>query len=132
MLVSVIGQMVAIFVFWGCTTNQAMLYIFAIFWGVFGGGYSATWSGCIPVMRRSRDGSRGRDFDVGTALSLLATGKGIGAIVAGPISTRLLETQTHWHARFAYGTDYGMVIVFAGATVSLGGTAWVARLMRLI
>jgi len=38
MLVSTVGQMVAIFVFWGLTNNQAMVYVFAMIYGVFAGG----------------------------------------------------------------------------------------------
>lgn len=39
-LVSTVGQAVAIFVFWGLTSSQPMLYIFAMLWGVFAGGTS--------------------------------------------------------------------------------------------
>ncbi|KAK3109631.1 hypothetical protein LTR53_016900 [Teratosphaeriaceae sp. CCFEE 6253] len=131
MLVSILGQLVAVFVLWGCATSQPMLYTFAIVFGVFGGGYSSTWSGCIPVMRRRQDGEN-RPFDTGTALALLAAGKGIGAVISGPVSTRLLQMGAHWHARLAYGTDYGVLIVFTGASITLGGTAWVAKLMRLV
>ena len=39
-LVSTIGEVVAIFIFWGLTTSQPMLYMFALVWGLFGGGFS--------------------------------------------------------------------------------------------
>lgn len=41
--VSTVGQMVAIFVFWGLTLSQPMLYIFALAWGLFAGGFASTW-----------------------------------------------------------------------------------------
>lgn len=37
-LVATFGAMISIFVFWGLATSEAMLYLFALIWGVSGGG----------------------------------------------------------------------------------------------
>lgn len=59
-------------------------------------------------------------------------GRGVGAVVSGPISTRLLELGIQWHAKLAYGTSYGIVIVFTGVSVFCGSAAWFAKAMRLV
>lgn len=41
--ITTVGQMIALFVFWGLTVSQSMLFVFAVVWGLFGGSYSATW-----------------------------------------------------------------------------------------
>lgn len=50
--VSTIGRVVSIFVFWGLTNSQGMLYTFALVWGLFGGGFPATWSGYSNAMKK--------------------------------------------------------------------------------
>lgn len=129
-LVSTIGQMISVFVFWGLTDSQPMLYIFAMLFGSFGGGFSATWAGSAAAMQR-REPS-GNHVDTGTAIALLAAGKGIGAVISGPLSTKLLELGWHGHAKFAYGTSYGVLVVFTGVSAVLGGTACIGRLFKLV
>lgn len=129
-LVSTIGQMIAIFLFWGLTTGEPMLYAFAILFGAFGGGFSATWSGCATAMRRREP--NGGNIDMGLVIALLASGKGIGAVISGPLSERLLEAGGKWHASYAYGSGYGVLIVFSGISATLGGTAWIGRLLKLV
>jgi predicted MFS family arabinose efflux permease len=57
---------VAIFLFWGLTTSQPMLYIFSILWGLSGGGFAATWAGCANAIRRSQSA-----LDTGLVISLM-------------------------------------------------------------
>ena len=130
-LTCTIGQMVSIFIFWGLTSSQAMLYIFAMLFGCFGGAFSCTWSGCAREMQR-RSGENG-NMDVSMVVALLAAGKGIGAVISGPFSERLLMLDS-WkgHAGFAYGSGYGLLLVFTGVSATLGGTAWVGKMLRLV
>lgn len=129
-LMCTIGQMVSIFIFWGLTSSQAMLYIFAMLFGCFGGAFSCTWSGCANEMQRS---SKNGNVDVSMVVALMAAGKGIGAVISGPLSEQLLSLDT-WkgHAGFAYGSGYGLLLVFTGVSATLGGTAWVRRMLRLV
>lgn len=73
-MVSTIGQMIAVFVFWGLSTSQVMLYFFAILFGCFGGGYSATWSGCANSLQRLEDTGH---VDAGLMVAVMACGKGV-------------------------------------------------------
>ena len=41
-----VGTVIAIFLFWSFAVYQPMLYIVALLYGVFAGGFPATWSGC--------------------------------------------------------------------------------------
>jgi hypothetical protein len=109
-----------------------MLYIFAMLFGCFGGAFSCTWSGCAREMQRSSGGESGT-VDVSMVVALLAAGKGIGAVISGPLSERLLVLDT-WkgQAGFAYGSGYGLLLVFTGVSATLGGTAWVGRMLRLV
>ncbi|KAK5118294.1 hypothetical protein LTR62_002807 [Meristemomyces frigidus] len=118
---------VAILIFWGLTNNQAMLYIFAILWGLSGGGFAATWAGCTAAIQKSC-----RSLDAGLVMSLLCAGKGVGSVLTGPISEKLLQVQP-WHgAAFAYGGEYGAVIVFTGITAVAGGCACIGRILHML
>jgi MFS family permease len=129
-LTCTVGQMISIFIFWGLTSSQAMLYIFAMLFGCFGGAFSCTWSGCANEMQRSE---KNGNVDVSMVVALLAAGKGIGAVISGPLSERLLNLDT-WkgHAGFAYGSGYGLLLVFTGVSATLGGTAWLGKMLRLM
>lgn len=125
--VATLGSMLAIFVFWGLTNSQAMLYVFVILWGLTGGGFSANWAGCANAIRKS-----GYHVDTGMVISLLCVSKGVGSVVSGPISERLLQVQPLEDAGFAYGTRYGVVIIFTGVSATLGGIACVGRLAKVV
>lgn len=129
-LTCTIGQMISVFIFWGLTSSQAMLYIFAILFGCFGGAFSCTWSGCANAIQRFE---KNGNVDVSIVVALMAAGKGIGAVISGPLSERLLSLDT-WkgQAGFAYGSGYGLLVVFTGVSATLGGTAWIGRLLRLV
>ncbi len=124
-----VGQIVAIFVFWGLTSSQAMLYVFALTWGLFGGGFSSTWSGYAHAVGKSTPNGH---VEAGLLLSLMAAGRGVGAVITGPLSEKLLDVGWNSHAKFAYGTDYGVLIIFSGIFATLGGAAAVGKWLRLL
>ena len=66
--------------------------------------------------------------DRGTVLAWVATGRGLGNVVSGPLSEALLHGMP-WKGRvgYGYGTGYGPVIVFTGVTALLSGGSFVAR-----
>lgn len=127
LLICTIGQMVAIFVFWGIVSSQPTLYLFALVWGLFGCGYSAAWTGFAPAMKGRDPDSR---VDVGLVLALMAAGRGIGAVISGPLSEKLLQVGWKSHAGLAYGTDYGVLIVFSGVFAMAGGVGCLVRFLR--
>lgn len=121
-------SMVAVFVLWGLTTTQAMLYAFALVWGVSGGGYPAIWSGFAKAIRGPHGGSDG----AATIIALMAASKGVGSLISGPMTEKLLQAGSLGHSRFAYGSDYGSIIVFSGINVTLGGTALLGKKLKLL
>lgn len=127
LLVATLGSMVSIFLLWGLTASEPMLYIFAMAWGLTGAGFAATWAGCATAMRTSTN-----NLDTGMVISLMCVGKGIGSVISGPISERLLQAGPLRNAGFAYGSQYGSVILFTGLSAMLGGTACVGRLLKWV
>lgn len=127
--ISSLGLMVAAFLFWGLTASQPMLYIFAVFWGAFGGGFTTTWSGCATVLRRLEPNG---NVDTGLVLGLLAAAKGLGTVLGGPLSAKLLDVEWRSDAYFAYGTQFGPMVIFSGFSVMLGTTACVGRLFKML
>jgi hypothetical protein len=111
----------------GLTTSQAMLYVFVILWGLTGGGFAANWAGCANAIRQS-----GYHVDTGMVISLLCVSKGVGSVASGPISEKLIHVQPFQDAGFAYGTRYGVMIVFTGISATLGGIACLGRLAKLV
>ncbi|KAK3686355.1 hypothetical protein LTR37_019898 [Vermiconidia calcicola] len=128
-LASTIGSMISIFIFWGLTASQTMLYLFAVIWGATGGGYAACWSGCAMAMRKQ---SNSNNLDTGLVISLMCAGKGVASLISGPLSEALLSAGSWKGAEFAYGSQYGGVIVFAGVAAMFGGTACIGRAFKML
>jgi MFS family permease len=128
-LLSTLCQLIAIFVFWGLTNGQVLLYLFAILYGVFGGASFAIWPGCSLAIRKAIPGCH---VDTGFVLSLLSAGKGLGSVASGPLSTALLQSGWQVHTKLAYGSDFGAIIVFTGISAMFGIIACVGRLFRIV
>lgn len=122
-LVSALGSALSAFLLWGFALSKTMLYIFALAYGIFAGGYTATWTGCLAEVQRDS-----RDAEAGVFLGMMAATRGLGAIVSGPISEELLKLGLGAKALAgAYGSKYGVVIVFTGVTAVLGGFGIIER-----
>ena len=106
-----------------------MLYTFSLVWGLFGGGFSATWAGYANAIKKGHPTGH---IDVGLLISLIAAGRGVGAVITGPLSEKLLEIGWEGHASFAYGSGYGGLIVFSGVIAAFSGTACIGRLLRVL
>lgn len=126
--ITTVGSLLAAFVFWGLATSQAMLYCFAIFWGISGGGFNATWPGSARTINRTSGGG----MDTGIFIGLMAAGRGIGGVVSGPLSEKLLQLGWHAKGHFAYGTSYGVLVVFCGVSATFGGAACLGRMLKMI
>ncbi|KAK5702465.1 hypothetical protein LTR17_022298 [Elasticomyces elasticus] len=128
-LLATLAQLVAIFVFWGLTNGQAMLYLFAIIYGVFGGAAFVTWPGCAWAIRNAIPSCH---VDMAFVLSLLTAGKGLGSVIGGPIGIALMNAGWQGEGGSAYSSDFAAVIVFTGVSSLLGGLAWVGRVFRIV
>ncbi|KAH8801393.1 putative MFS monocarboxylate transporter [Xylogone sp. PMI_703] len=116
------GTVIAVFIFWSFAVYQPMLYIFSILYGVFAGGFPATWSGCAQAVHRKQP------VEPALILSLFTAGKGIGSVISGPLSGALV-TSDAWKNRvgYAYGSGYGYLIIFSGITAAFGSIGWVGK-----
>lgn len=103
--------------------SKTLLYLFALFYGVFAGGYTATWTGCLAEVQRDS-----RDAEAGVFLGMMAATRGVGAILSGPISEELLKFSLKESLVGAYGTKYGVLVLFTGITAVLGGFGIIERI----
>ncbi|OAG42755.1 hypothetical protein AYO21_03038 [Fonsecaea monophora] len=97
----------AVFALWGLARNFAMLCAFALVYGFFGAGYTALWA---------RMGM-GVTTDVTSAFAVFGLfnfGKGIGNVLAGPISANMLLFDRINVGRYAIG-KYEVLVLFTGS-----------------
>lgn len=72
----------------------------------------------------------GREAKMGTLMGLFAAGRGVGAVLSGPISEVLLDKTRAWgndNELFGYGTKYRVLIVFTGVSALCGLVVFSAR-----
>ncbi|KIW29467.1 uncharacterized protein PV07_05281 [Cladophialophora immunda] len=96
----------AVFALWGLARNFAMLAVFGMIYGFFGAGYTALWA---------RMGM-GVTSDVTSAFAVFGLfnfGKGIGNVLAGPISANMLFNHTSI-GRYGIG-KYEVLVLFTGS-----------------
>ncbi|OSS54394.1 hypothetical protein B5807_01084 [Epicoccum nigrum] len=123
-LISTLGSALAVFLFWGFSSQTALLAVFSITYGFFAGGFSSTWSGVLQELK-----SQSPALDTGFIFGLLAGGRGIGNVISGPLSVALV-TSNGWMKDgkdWGYSGQYGGVILFTGVTALLGGWGALGR-----
>jgi predicted MFS family arabinose efflux permease len=124
--ISALSSAIATFLFWGMAEGggTSLLVVFAITFGFFASGYSATWGGVMIEMERDAAG-RNEAVDSGVLYGLLNGARGIGYVGGGIISVPLIKAGSMAEmGKFGYGTTYGPLIVFTGLSLALGGWAW--------
>ncbi|KAH8816590.1 MFS transporter, MCP family, solute carrier family 16, member 10, variant [Xylogone sp. PMI_703] len=96
---------VAAVTLWGLARSLAPLIFFALIYGFFGAGYVSLWSRMGTAVTQQQAAAF-------MTFSLFSFGKGLGNVLAGPISAGLLS---HSIVDRSYGmTKYQGVIVFMG------------------
>src|SRR4051794_1991636 len=80
-LLSTVGAVVSVFLFWGCSDALALLVVFSILYEFSAGGFASTNAGFIKAVKTLDENT-----DVGTPIGLLSAGRGIGAVASGPLS----------------------------------------------
>jgi MFS family permease len=120
--ISAVGATLSVFLFWGLAVRVAILYVFCILFGLFGGGFAAAWP---AVMRERAETGEARGFghvDTILIFSLFCVGRGIGNIVSGPLSEALVDGMP-WKGDTigGYGSGYGGLIVFCGLSSLVSG-----------
>ena len=124
---STVPAAIAAYVAWGLASSFAVLAIFAIIYGFFGAGYTATWG----RMGTSVSSEPNAAF---TAFGLLNFGKGVGNVLAGPIGGALVRPIFR---KSAYGVlRYEDVVLFTGSCMVVSAASVVfyqaARLAKTI
>lgn len=119
--ISTLGATLSVFLFWGLATTLPFLVVFAATYSFFAGGFSAIWSGMMKEVQRAS-----RHAKMGALMGLFAAGRGIGAVLSGPISEVLLRRDDFngnghgGEAKFGYQTKYGVLIIFTGVSALFG------------
>ncbi|KAL8679587.1 MAG: hypothetical protein Q9186_004144 [Xanthomendoza sp. 1 TL-2023] len=126
-LISTLSSTLSIFLVWGFSTSMAPLYVFSLLYGLFAGGFSSCWAAMISEIRH-----KDPTIDPGLAFGLLSVGRGVGCVICGSLSTLLLKYgEGGWGDVGAYGTGFGLLIVFTGVTALLAGMPGVGRALGL-
>ncbi|KAK4106024.1 MFS general substrate transporter [Parathielavia hyrcaniae] len=132
LLVSTVGATLGTFLLWGLSVNLPVLYLFCIVYGLFAGSYTSAWPGVMMEITKTPAGSedeRGNEHgnlaDPSMVFAFLAMGRGIGNVVSGPLSEALVHA-TPWKGQAfgGYGSGYGGLIAFTGATAAFGGGSY--------
>lgn len=120
---SAVSSALSAFLFWGLAVQGGipLLVLFAITFGFFASGYSATWGGVINDIENDA-ARRNEAVDSGVLYGLLNGARGIGYVAGGLISVPLIQAgSTTSVGRLGYGTTYGPLIIFTGLSLSFGG-----------
>lgn len=97
---------VAVLALWGLARRFSLLCVFTVVYGFFGAGYTAMWARMGTAV--TSDGTAAF-----AAFGLFNFGKGLGNVLAGPISAGLLLNSVD---TLKYGAGkYKAVILFAGS-----------------
>jgi hypothetical protein len=108
-LLSVVSTLIsatAVLALWGFARSFGILVAFSLLYGFFGAGYVAMWA-------RMGTAISDEPTAVLAIFSLLCFGKGVGNVLAGPLSAALLSHVTNTGG---YGvTKYKAVVLFTGA-----------------
>ena len=82
------------------------------------------------MMREVQGRCNGRgegEVGMGTLMGVFSAGRGVGAVLSGPVSEVLLRWGEGWkdvrgggEVRWGYQTEYGVLIVFTGVSAVCG------------
>lgn len=125
-LAMAIGSSTSVYLLWGLFAgSKPALLVFALCFGALAGSYTALFPRFIDIVQTAAATATNREPDPSLPQILYAFfsfSRGIGNIVAGPISTALLALPGSAGGVGSYAVHgYSLVIVFTGATLALSG-----------
>ncbi|CAE6364019.1 unnamed protein product [Rhizoctonia solani] len=101
MLTSMLGSSLSVLILWGLASNLVMLAAFALVYGFLAGGFSALWTKFASTL------SQDNPQTIARLMSIFVAGRGVGNVLAAPISTGLLRSALV-NGKHAYGLkNYG-------------------------
>lgn len=120
-IISTLVSAIASLALWGSARSLAVLILFSFVYGSSGSGYVAMWARAGSAVSNEPTAAL-------ATFSLFCFAKGVGNVVAGPISASLIRPMTEVES---YGLmKYKAIILFTGACM-LGSTvsvvAWYLR-----
>ncbi|KAJ4213521.1 hypothetical protein NW759_010941 [Fusarium solani] len=128
-LISSLGSALPVFLLWGLSRHLSTMVLFVILYGFFAGGFSSTWSGALQEIK-------GDDATIDTSLvfGMLLGGRGLGFVVAGPVSGALVSAGSSISTGDAmgYATKYGPMILCTGVTATMGAWAPLCKIAKSI
>ncbi|KAK3116882.1 hypothetical protein LTR53_002252 [Teratosphaeriaceae sp. CCFEE 6253] len=122
-LISAVGSALCVFLLWGIKSNtvSGLLISFAIGYGFFASGYSATWGGWITDLEKEA-ADNNEAINSGMLYGFMNGARGIGYVVGGLSGVELLKAgPIQSTQKWAFGTQYGALILFTGISSALGG-----------
>ncbi|KAI1177169.1 major facilitator superfamily domain-containing protein [Nemania sp. FL0916] len=132
-LLSTIGATTSVLVIWGLSSSLGLLYFFCIAYGLFAGSFTSAWPGIMRDMTQKSQSSSTGPVDPNMVFGFLSAGRGLGNVVAGPLSESLIRGRLYVdQAAYGYGSGYGSLIIFTGVTALLGGASFVWRRLGLL
>lgn len=133
MLLSAAGAAISVLVIWGLAASLPTIYVFCIFYGLFAGSWSATWPGIMREMAQNGEADGYGLVDPVMVQGHLCVGRGLGNVVSGPLSAALI-TGSPWkgQARGAYGSGYGLLILYTGVTAAVGVVPFLGKVVGLL
>ncbi|CAO2647664.1 Nn.00g085860.m01.CDS01 [Neocucurbitaria sp. VM-36] len=109
-IVSSLVAAVATLSMWGLARSLLPLIFFALLYGFFGAGYTAMWARMVTAISKEPSASQ-------AMFGLFCFGKGIGNVLAGPISAGLLRGSGNTGG---YGNGiYKAIVIFTGVCLLL-------------
>ncbi|KAF2762356.1 MFS general substrate transporter [Pseudovirgaria hyperparasitica] len=131
--ISAVGTSVSVLLIWGLTTKLPQLYVFAILYGLFAGGYTSIYSGIMQTVTQKGEAAGYGPGDPISLMGCLLLGRGIGNLISGPLSEALVKgAPWRGHAIGGYGSGYGPLIVFSGLTAIAGIIVYPLKMLRYI
>ncbi|KAH7171378.1 major facilitator superfamily domain-containing protein [Dactylonectria macrodidyma] len=125
-LVSSLGSALPVFLLWGLSRHISTMVLFVVFYGFFAGGFSATWSAALQDIKGDNT-----SIDTSLVFGMLLGGRGLGFIVAGPLSGALVSAGNAISGdTMGYATQYGPMILCTGVTAILGAWAPLWKAMK--
>lgn len=110
----------AVFALWGLARNFAMLSAFGLIYGFFGAGYTALWA-------RMGMGVTSDATSAFAVFGLFNFGKGIGNVLAGPISANMLLNHINVGS-YGVGKYEGLVLFTGSCMLASAGSIAVGYL----
>ncbi len=90
-----IGSTISVVVLWGLSSSLATIVVFSVFFGLFSPSWASLWPKFASIVAGD---------DAATAMALFVSGRGVGNVLAAPISEALLHPWAGTgKSKFAYG-----------------------------